>query len=164
MKSMSSGPLSLMRAFDAGEQLHRPQVDVLVEAEPQIEEQLPLEDAGLHVGMADRAEQDRVELAQLVEPVGGQCFAGLEVAIAAPVEMREVELEPVLLGHRLQHLHALGRHFRTRTVATNHRDLLCFTHDRSTVLSKYRIHHNGTDGHDGKASIKITVVSSVIPS
>ena len=42
---------------------------------------------GLHVGMADGAQQDAVELAELVEAVGGQGFAGLEVAVAAPVEI-----------------------------------------------------------------------------
>ena len=47
------------RRLDAGEQLHGPQVDVLVEAEAEVEEQLALEDAGGDVGMADGAEQDR---------------------------------------------------------------------------------------------------------
>ena len=67
-----SGPLSLSGRFDAGEQLHGPQVDVLVEAEARSKQQLALEDAGLHVGMADGAEEHGVELAELVEPVGGQ--------------------------------------------------------------------------------------------
>ena len=81
------GPLSLQRRLDAGKQLDGPQVDVLVEAEAQVEQQLAFEDAGRDVGMADGAEQDGVELAKLVEAVGRQGLAGLEVAVAAPVEV-----------------------------------------------------------------------------
>ena len=64
---------------------------------------------GGDVGMADGAEQDGVELAQLVEAVGGQRFAGFEIAVAAPIEMGEVELEAFQLGDGLQNLDALGR-------------------------------------------------------
>ncbi len=87
------GAFVAKRRFDAGEQLHRPQVDVLVEAEAQVEQQLALQDAGLHVGMPDRAEEDCIELPQLVETVGGQGFARFEIAVAAPIEVREIELQ-----------------------------------------------------------------------
>ncbi len=55
------------RRLDAGKQLHRPQVDVLIELKSQLEQQAFFEDARRHVGMADRAQIDGVELAQLVD-------------------------------------------------------------------------------------------------
>ncbi len=74
-KSMSSGPLSGQRRLDAGKQLHRPQVDVLIELKPQLQQQALFQDARRHVGMADGAQEDGVELAQLVDRAGGQHFA-----------------------------------------------------------------------------------------
>ena len=121
--------LALDGALDAGEQLHGAEVDVLVEAEAEVEQQLAFEDAGLHVGVADGAEEDAVELAELVEAVGGEGFAGLEVAVAAPVEVGELELEAVLLGDCLEDFDAFGRYFRAGAVAADDCDLLCFTHD-----------------------------------
>ena len=73
---MSLGPLARERRLDAGKQLHRPQVDVLIELEPQLQQQALFQDARLHVGMADGAEIDGVELAQLVDGAGRQRFAG----------------------------------------------------------------------------------------
>ena len=58
--------LAGQRGFDAGEQLHRAQIDVLIELEPQLQQQAFFEDAGRHVGMADRAEEHGVELSQFV--------------------------------------------------------------------------------------------------
>ena len=92
---MSSGPLSLERRLDAGKQLDRPQVDVLVELKPQLQQQALFEDARLDVGMADGAQVDGVELAQLVDGAGGQHFAGAQVALAAEVEVGQFVLELV---------------------------------------------------------------------
>ena len=44
----------------------------MVEAEAEVEQQLALEDAGGDVGVADGAEEDGVELAELVEAVVGE--------------------------------------------------------------------------------------------
>ena len=63
----------------------RPQVHVEVEREAHLEQQAALEHAGRHVGRADRAEQDRVEAAQLFEHRVGQHLAGAQVARAAEV-------------------------------------------------------------------------------
>src|SRR5262249_27034122 len=76
--------------LEAGEQLHRAEVDVLVEAEAEVEEELALEDAGGDIGVADGAEEDGVELAELVEAVVGERAAGFEVAVAGPVEISEL--------------------------------------------------------------------------
>ena len=59
------GPLAGQRRLHAGEQLHRAEVDVLVEAEPQFQEQALLHDSRRHVGMADGAEQDGAEAARV---------------------------------------------------------------------------------------------------
>ena len=117
---MSFGPLSGQRRLDAGEQLHRAQVDVLVEAEPQFQQQALFEDAGGDVGMADRAEQDGGEGAQLVERLGRQDFAGPQIALAAEIEVLQFELDAFQGGDRLEDLHAFGRHFRPGAVAADH--------------------------------------------
>ena len=83
-KSMSSGPLSGQRRLDAGEELHRPQVDVLVELEPQLQQQALFEDARRHVGMADRARAGwRRNLRSSSTTPVRQDFAGPQVALAA---------------------------------------------------------------------------------
>ena len=86
-KSMSAGPLSRQRRFDAGKQFHRPQIDVLIELEPQFQQQALFQHARRHVRMADRAQKDGVELSQLVDGAGGQRFAGSQIALAAEIEM-----------------------------------------------------------------------------
>ena len=50
-----------------GKQLRRPQVDVVVEGEAQLEQQPALQHAGGHARVTDRAEQDRVVLLELLE-------------------------------------------------------------------------------------------------
>ena len=96
------------RRLHARQQFHGPQVDVLVELEPQVEEQSLLEDAGSDIGMADRSEKDRVFRAQQVEPALGDDLAGLQVAIAAPVERLHLVGEVFQLRDRGQDLHRLG--------------------------------------------------------
>ena len=129
MKSMSAGPLSLSGVSTPGNSFTGPQVDVLVEAEAEVEQQLALEDAGGDVGMADGAEQDRVELAELVEAVGGQRFARFEIAVAAPVEVGQLELDVFELGDGLEDFHAFGGDFGAGAVAADDGDLSCARHD-----------------------------------
>ena len=62
---MCSGPLPTSGHLDAGKELDRPQVDVLIELKPQLQQQPLFQNARLHVGMADGAQVDGVELAQL---------------------------------------------------------------------------------------------------
>ena len=83
------GPLVRQRRLHVRVQPHGPQVDVLVQLEAQAQEDPLLEDAGLHVGMADGAEVDRVEPAQRLHRVVGKRLARLQVARAAPVELGE---------------------------------------------------------------------------
>ena len=113
--------LVLQRAVDAGVELHRAQVDVLVELEAQAQEQALLEDAGLHVRVADGAEVDGVEAAQLLEHRVRQDVAGLHVALAAEVVVLEVELEAELRLRRFEHLQPLADDLRPGAVAGQHR-------------------------------------------
>ncbi len=72
-------PLVLERAVHAGVELDRPQVDVLVQLEPHGEQDALLQDARRHVGVADGAQVDGVELAQLVQgarPAGSRRCGG----------------------------------------------------------------------------------------
>ena len=46
---------------------------------------------GLHLRMADGAEEDGLELAEFVHRAVGQDFAGLEVAVAAEVVRVPIE-------------------------------------------------------------------------
>ena len=67
------------------------EVHVQVEVEAKLEEQATLEDSGRHVGSADGTEEDRVELAQLVDRLVGEHLAGPQVAGAAEVVLLRVE-------------------------------------------------------------------------
>ena len=131
------------RRRDAGVELHRAQVDVLVEVEAELEEDVLLEDAGGDVlragaGEADRAEVDRVELAQLRlvglvdEP------AGLEIVLAAEGEDLRLEAELELLRGGLEDLEALADDFGAGAVAGDDCDVVGF-HGR-----------DGRDGPDGR--------------
>ena len=65
---------------------------------------------------ADRAEQDRVVLADLVEHGVGQHLAGREVALGAEVVAGLLELHAGR-RRRLEHLERLGGHLRADAVA-----------------------------------------------
>ena len=98
--------------------LERPQVHVEIEREAHLQQQAALEHAGRHVGRADRAEQDRVVAAQLVEHRVGQDVAGREVAAAAEVVVGRVERDAGG-AHDLQRL---GGHFGPDAVAADDPD------------------------------------------
>ena len=100
--------------------LERAQVDVQVELEAQPQQQAPLEHAGRHLGRADRAEQDGVEAAQLVEHAVGQHLAGAEVAGSAEVELGGVEVD----AGGAHDLEGLGHDLGADAVSADDRDLV----------------------------------------
>jgi len=73
-------PFALERTLHAGIEFDRPQIDVLVQLETQFQQHAFFKDARLDVGVADRAEIDGVEAAQLVERRVGQRLARSEIA------------------------------------------------------------------------------------
>jgi hypothetical protein len=105
------------RRADAGHQAHRPQVHVLPEPLPQRQDQLARRDRVRHARVADRAEIDRVELQELVAPVGVEHLPLFEVVVAAPGDVGEIQLEAVVLGGHLEHLDASGDDFLADAVA-----------------------------------------------
>ena len=115
------GALAGQRRFHAGEQFHRPEVDVLIEAEPQFQEQALFEDAGGDLRMAHGAQQNGREGAKLVERLGRHDFAGPQIALAAEIEVLQLQLDVFQGGDRLEDFHAFGGHFRPRAVAADHR-------------------------------------------
>ena len=100
--------------------LERAEVDVEVELEAELEEEAPLEDAGRHLGGADRPQEDGVDVAQLVEDGVGQDLARAQVAVAAQVVVDGVEVDA---GgpHDGQ---GLGHHLRTDPVPTDDSDVV----------------------------------------
>ena len=74
--------------------LERSQVDVEVEREAHLQQQPAFEDPRRHLGRPDRAEQDRVVCAQLVEDGIGEHFTGSHIPPAAEVVGRCVECDP----------------------------------------------------------------------
>ena len=81
------------RAGDAGEELGRAQVDVVVERKAKGEQHAPLEDAGGDARVADGAEEDAVVAAQLLDDGVGQGLAGAVPAGRAEVVLGGAEVD-----------------------------------------------------------------------
>ena len=88
------------RARDARQHARRTHVRVLVEALADRQPQSPQRDMIGHVGRADRAEENRVERLELLEPAFGNVIAVLQVVVAAPRKVLDVELESRRRGRR----------------------------------------------------------------
>ncbi len=104
------GPAPGQRRGGAGQQPHRPQVDVLGERAAQRDQQAPQRHVVGHAREADRAEQDRVESGQRGDAVVGHHRAGAQVPFAAVVELRPAQGEPVCRRRGVQHPAGLGGH------------------------------------------------------
>ena len=91
---------------------HRPQVHVLIESEPGLQQQVALEDARLHARIAHRSQEDGVHLAEPVELLVGQDVAGSQVPLGSQVELDQLERRVAL--DRIEHLEALARPPRVR--------------------------------------------------
>ena len=78
-----------------------------------------------HAREADRAEEDRLELPELLEPVVGHHAADLRVALAAPVERGPLEAEAEAAAGRLEHAYAFWNDFLADPVPGDHGDPMC---------------------------------------
>ncbi len=123
-------PLVLERSLHPRKQLYRPQIDVLVQPEANIKQQLPLENAGRHIRMTDGPQEHGIELAKLIEAIFRQGFARFEIAIAAPIERCELELQVFQFADRLKNFDALSRYFGPCAVAANDGNFARAKHDR----------------------------------
>ena len=115
--------LVLERTFDAGVELDRSQVDVLVELETNRQQQTLFEDAGLYLGMADGAQIDGIELPQLVDLLLGDHLAGGQIAVTAVVELDPLVGDVFQRRHRLQDFAGLRGDLRPGAVARDYRQL-----------------------------------------
>ena len=115
--------LAGQRRFDARVEFDGPQVDVLIQLKPQFQQQSLFQDSGRHVRMADGAQEDGVERAQLVDRAGRQYVAGAQVAVAAEVKLFQFVLEPFQRRDGLQHLECFGGDFGARSIAADDGDL-----------------------------------------
>ena len=95
---------------------HGPQVDVLVQVKAGVQQDALLQDARGHVRVADGPQVDGLELPQLGDHRLRQGLTGAHVALAAQVVIGVVEFEPRGTRHGLEHLDALGHHFRAGAV------------------------------------------------
>ncbi len=108
------------RTRRAGEELRRAQVHVVVEFEPQLQQQAALDVGILQPRVAgdspDRAEEDRVVLLDRVEIGIRERVAGLEESRRSEREVRLVESDAAARGRGIQHLLRLGDHLRPDAV------------------------------------------------
>ncbi len=123
-----AGHAVAQRRLHPGQQPHRAQVDVLVKAAAQRDQQSPQRDVVGHVGVADRAEIDGVVEPQPVEPVLGHHPPGPGIARAAPVEFVPAQFEPVGPRRPLHSSHTLGHDLVPDAVAGDHRDPIALRH------------------------------------
>ena len=123
-KSTSSGVASLQRAEPLVEQLHRPVVDVEIELEARAEQDVARVPVVGHARIAERADEDRVELPQQCRSrLAGMVTPVCEIVIGAPGQVLEVEAPPESLPDGLEHLDRFGRHFFPDAVAGDHCDV-----------------------------------------
>src|SRR5207244_5149073 len=106
---------------DPLEQAHRTQIDVLAEAAADRDQEPPERDVVGYAREPNGAQENRLELPELVETVLGHHSAGLRVAPAAPVERRPLEIAADPAAGGVQHALAFGHDLLTDPVAGNHR-------------------------------------------
>ena len=113
------GP-SRERRIHAGDEAHRPQVDVLIEALADRQDQLPDRDVVRHGRIADRAEVDRVELLQPIEPVLVHHLPVRAIEIAAPRELDELDARAARRRRFLDDRDPRRDHFLPDTITSDH--------------------------------------------
>jgi hypothetical protein len=114
------GPRVRERAVDAGEQLGRPQVDVVVEGEPEAEQQPALEHAGRDGRVADGAEEDCLVRAQRLDLLVGDRLARAVPAGGTQVVLGLPQGDAGARQGGTRHLQSLGHDLRADPVATDH--------------------------------------------
>jgi hypothetical protein len=111
--------LVLHRAIQGAVELHRAQVDVLLQFKTQSQQNALLENAWLDLGVAHGSKINRLELPQFRHGAVGQHFAGFEKPVAAEIVRLPVEFESEFFGGGLSHFEGFARHFRAGAVAAD---------------------------------------------
>ena len=111
-----------------GQHARRPHVGVLVEALADRQPQSPERHVIGHVRRADCAEEDRVERLELLEPALGDVVAVLQVVVAAPRKVLDLQPEAaVAAGEHLEHFQAGRDDLDADAVAGNRGDAVSRT-------------------------------------
>ena len=121
--SMSRAPAVGERRREAGQQPHRAEVHVLVEALPKRQNQLPHRHVIGDPWRADRAEVDGVERRKAVEPVFVHHPVVLQVVFAPPRQLGEGNRGRRSACDRFDCGHPRRNHFAADAVAGDDRDL-----------------------------------------
>ena len=133
-KSISARLATGQRTGHAVEQAHRPQIDVLVEFAPELDQAAPERDIVGHAGRpADGAEIDRVHAFELLLPVGHHVAVAGVVVAAGPVDVGQLQLDAEALRRGLQDAQALGHHFLADAVTRDDGDAMDGTHGKLPV-------------------------------
>jgi hypothetical protein len=115
------------RARGARVELGGAEVDVVVEAEAQLQQDVPLQDPRGHAlvarGGADRAEEDRVVRAQLLEGLLREGLPRREPVVGADAELPLLHGDAGRGGHGVEDLLGLGHDLRADAVAGDDGDL-----------------------------------------
>ena len=113
----------LERAEAIVEQADRPVVHIEIELEAGAEQDVARVTVVGDARIAERADEDRVELAQHLVAVGGQRLAGLQVVIGAPRQMLEIEAAAERVADGLQDFHSFRRDVLADPVSGDDRDI-----------------------------------------
>ena len=123
-------PAILERAQAIVEQAHRPVVDVEIELEARAKQNVARVAVVGDARIAERADEDRVELAQHLVAVGGQRLAGLQVVIGAPRQVLEIETAAERVSDGLQDFDSFRRDVLPDAVSRNDR----YTHSIAMAI------------------------------
>src|SRR5262249_36744874 len=116
-----AGPAAGERARYALEQTHGPQIDVLLEAPADRDQQAPEGDVVRNARPANRAEKNGVMSGDAVEPLLRHHATVPSVVLAAPVELVPEETDVEAAASGIEHAHALGHDLLADAVSGNHR-------------------------------------------
>ena len=112
---------ALERAQPLVEQLHRAVVDVEVELEARAEQDVARVAVVGHAWIAERADEDGVELAQQIVAVGRDRDAGRKIMVRTPGQL-SIQTAARTIAGRVDGVHRLSSNFFADAVAGNHCD------------------------------------------
>ena len=118
------GSTPRQRRGDAGQQARRAQINVLKEFAPDRDQHSPQRDMIGHTGHPDRTEKNRIERAQLINPVFRHDMAGFRVIVAVPAEFGEFVVDTELRARRFQRPQTFGHHFLADPVTGDDRNFI----------------------------------------
>ena len=117
----------------------RPLIDIQIELEAHFQKQPSLDHAWRNIRSTDRAEQNRIECAQLRQCVIGKNFAVAQISRTSKVEINRVDVDTGSANH----FHCFGCDLRSNTVSADQRNAMCHRDsnlERADSLSRMAKH------------------------